>query len=373
MKKFQQTIPFRPGERIFIKAHATLDVEGWDQSEIWIETDLNVQRIQHESDGLHLLFVDDAVLKVPTQSVLVIEKASSNARVRNMAADVEIRSMDGNLTIQQAKRVRIDRVNSSCLVQNIRGRLEIHNIAGNLKGKDCFGLVQAERVLGGVDLSGLHAGADIRSMGDIHVGFLSESLEPVKLRSSGDISLNLPFGLDAEMRVKTDAHLTELTIGERKEKITHRRHVLLVGDGRRKFDLEANGKIRIEAERIEDKEILKLFEEVESLWRELDKENKARREARQATDAAEGSEEGFDLSQEEMQAAQQRVQTAIKQVESTLQSMGFDPAEAKTDTQPQTNGNAVDLTGERMIIMRLVSEKKISIEEADRLLEALER
>ncbi|MEM5776464.1 MAG: hypothetical protein AAGU05_15780, partial [Anaerolineaceae bacterium] len=362
-----QSMPFRPGDRVFIKAHATLDVEGWEKSEIWIETDLNVQRIQHESYGLHLLFVDDAVIKIPRQSVLVIEKAAGNARVRNMAADVEIRSMDGNLAVQQANRVRIDRVNSSCLVQNIHGRLEIHSVMGNLKGKDCYGMVQAERVMAGVELSALHGGADIRAMGDIHVGFLSESSEPVKLRSSADISINLPFELDAEMRVKTDAHLTELTLGERKEKITHRRHVLLVGDGRRKFDLEAGGKIQIVAERIEDKEILKLFEELESLWDELDKENKSRREARQQTgEGAAASEEGFDLSQEEMQAAEQRVQAAIQQVETTLQSMGYDTT-GRGSVPAQANGTAGDLTGERMIIMRLVSEKKISIEEADKL------
>lgn len=374
MKKYQQSLPVRQGEKLFIKAHATLDVEGWDKPEVWIETDLNVQRIQHESDGLHLLFVDDATIKVPQKSPLIIEKAAGNARVRNMVADVEIQSLDGNLAVQQANRVRIDRVNGSCLVQGIMGKLEIRSIAGNLKGKDCFGTVLVDRVNAGVELAGLHAGADIRAMGDIHIDFLSESSEPVRLRSSAGISLNLPFELDAEMHVKTNAHLTELILGERQEKITHRKHVLLVGDGRRKFDLEADGKIRIVAEKIEDTEILKLFEELESLWNELGKESQARREARsESTEPGTDTDEGIDLSREEMQAAEARVKNALKQVETRLQSMGYD---ISPNNQPARNGNTKysgDLTGERMIIMRLLSEKKIKIEEADKLLEALDR
>ncbi|MCE5209204.1 MAG: hypothetical protein LLG42_12950 [Chloroflexi bacterium] len=374
MKKFQQSMPFRPGDRLFIKAHATLDVEGWDKPEVWIETDLNVQRIQHESDGLHLLFVDDAMIKVPCQALLVIEKASGNGRVRNVTSDVEIHSLDGNLAVQQANRVKIDRVNGSCLVQDIAGRLEIHSVGGNLKGKDCYGMVQVDRVNGGVELAGLHTGADIRAMGDIHIDFLSESYEPVKLRSSAGISINLPFELDAEMRVKTDAHLTELTIGDRREKILHRKHVLLVGDGKRKFELDAGGKIQIVAGKIEDKEILKLFEELESLWNELGKENKARREARSGSnEPGTGADEGIDLSKEEMQAAEERVQNALKQVESRLQSMGYDTSPISHVTQSENSGHSGDLTGERMIIMRLVGEKKISLEEADKLLEALER
>lgn len=374
MKKHQHSMPFRPGDRVFVKAHATLDVEGWDKSEIWIETDLNVQRIQHESDGLHLVFIDDATIRLPSQSLLTIERAAGNARVRSIAGEVEIRTIEGNLAVQNANRVRVERVNGNCLFQNIGGEMEIRTIAGTLKGKDFLGRVLVDRVMGSADLSALHGGADVRSSGDIHVGFLTDTDAAVRLRSSGEITMNLPFGLDAEMRIRTDARLTELSIGERREKITHRKHTLLVGDGRRKFDLEAGGKIQIVAEKIEDREILKLFDELESLWEELGKENQARREARAANGApAANAGEDSDLTQEEMRAAEQRVQSALKQVENTLQSLGYEPKTNPPAAGPVYGDIPVDLTGERMIIMRLVSEKKISLEEADKLLEALER
>jgi hypothetical protein len=294
--------------------------------------------------------------------------------VRNLSSDLEIHVLDGNLAVQQVKNTGIDRINGSCLVQDIAGKLEIHNIGGNLKGKDCHGLVRIDRVNGGVELAGLYAGADIRAMGDIHIDFFSDSMEPVKLRSAARISINLPPELDAEMRIKTDAHLTELVMGDRREKILHRKHVLLVGDGLRKFDLEASGKVEITASKIEDKEILKLFEELENLWVELKKENMAHREARSG-EAEPGSEadEGIELTTEEMKAAEERVQNAIKQVENRLQSMGYDTSSIPQGKSDENSYHDVDLTGERLIIMRLVSEKKISLEEADKLLEALER
>jgi hypothetical protein len=376
MKKYQQSISLRAGEKVFIKAHATLDVEGWDKAELNIETDLNVQRIQRENDGLHLLFVDDATIRVPQHCRVVVLKATGNARIRTITGDLEIHSVDGNLAVQQAGRVKIDRVSGGALLQSIHGPLDIRSIGGNLKGKDCFEMVQIEKVNAAVELLSLHGGADIRAMGDIHVSFLADHTDSIRLRSAGDVFINLPFELDAEMRIKSNAHLTELVIGERMEKIQHRKHVLLVGDGRRKFDLEAGGKVRVVAEQIEDTEILKLFEELEMLWAELKKENKTRREARSAK-PAEGApedgvpDEGIDVSLEEMQAAEKRVEAARAQVENRLHAMGYDAATQRTVVD-QLPGERGDLTGERLIVVRLLSESKISIEEADKLLEALE-
>lgn len=369
MKKYQQRIPLNPEERIFIKAHATLDVEGWEKSDVSIETDMNVQRIRREDEGLFLLFVDDAAVRVPENAKLTIEKASGNARIRKVIGDLSIHSISGNLALQQVGNVEIARVSGSCLVQNVEGSLEIHGVSGTLRGKDCFGPVLADRVSGGVELVGLHAGAEIRSMGDIRLGFLSESVEPVRLRASTNIHLNLPFELDAEMKVKSNAHLTELVIGERQEKIHHRKHVLLVGEGRRKFELEAGGKVSIVAEQIEDTDILKLFEELETLWNELEKEQMARRQTGVGEDSGEPETE---LSLEEMEVAETRVEQALAQVQNRLQSMGYEPdgdANPRDEEQSQMDG---DITGERLIIMRLLGEKKISIEEADKLLEALE-
>jgi hypothetical protein len=371
MKKYQQLIPLNPKEKIFIKAHATLDVEGWGNPELSIETDLNVQKIRREEEGLFLLFVDDAAVKVPEDADIVVQKANGNARIRNVSGDLAVNSVSGNLAVQQAGNVNISRISGNCLVQNLKGRLDIHGVGGNLKGKDCFGQVKADRISAGVELYSLHAGAEIRSMGDIHLSFLSESEQPVYLRSTASIYLNLPFELNAEMKVKSNAQLTELVIGDRKEKIHHRKHVLLVGEGKRKYELVAGGKVRVVAEQIEDNEIIKLFEELETLWEELGRERLARREAEKEDDGAEEERE-FDVTQEEMKIAEERVQQALEQVENRLQSMGYDANQDSTITmEDQTQGNG-DLTGERLIIMRLLGENKISIEDADKLLEALE-
>lgn len=376
MKKYQQAIPLKPGEKVFIKAHATLDIEGWGKNEVSIETDLNVQRIRREDEGLFLMFVDDAAIKVPKQTEVVVQKASGNARLRKVIGSVEINSVSGNLAVQHAGKVKINRVSGGCLIQDIAGDLDIRSIGGSLKGKDFRGVVVADRISAGVELLGLQAGAEIRAMGDIRVSFLSESLEPIKLRSSASIYINLPFGLDAEMKVKSNAHLTELVIGERQEKIHHRKHVLLVGEGRRKFELESGGKVRIVAEQIEDTEILNLFEELETLWAELQKQNIARREAHNGISIMADSigeaamDDGVDISMEEMKAAEERVQFALNQVENRLQSLGYDSGSVMETNTDQDD--IIDITGERLIIMRLLEDNKISIDDADKLLEALE-
>lgn len=51
MKKYQHLISLQGIENVFIRAHATLDVQGWEKPEISIETDTNVQSIRREKKG----------------------------------------------------------------------------------------------------------------------------------------------------------------------------------------------------------------------------------------------------------------------------------------------------------------------------------
>jgi len=283
---------------------------------------------------------------------------------------LEVNAVLGNLAVQHAKDVNIRRVSGGFLVQDIGGDLSIHNVAGTLKGTDLYGGVKANRISAGVELFGLHAGADIRASGDIKLTFLTENPAPIILRSSASVYINMPFELNAKMKVKSNAQLTELILGDRKEKISHRKHTVIVGNGRRTMEIDASGRVTVVSEKIEDTEIIKLFEELEMLWAELKKESATRREATEKEFAGEeGADKGVDLTVEELKAAEERVQNAIEQVETRLQSLGYE-SEANFDGDAEEHSR--DITGERLIIMRLLGENKLSIEEADKLLEALD-
>jgi hypothetical protein len=375
--KHQQKIVLRGGEQIKVKAHATLDIQGWKQPEVLIETDLNIQKISHDKEELSMIFMDDCELKVPEGAKIVIDRAYGNARVRDLTGMLEINRVSGNLAVQNTARTDISKVSGNCLVQDIHDKLTVNQVYGNFKGKDVHGGVKIEKASGGIELHSISSGAEMRSFGDIRVSINDDSTAPVQLRSSADIHLDLPLNASGEFHIKSGARLTELNIGERKEKVVFHDHVLLLGSAARKFDLQANGKVRITGEKMEDVEILKLFEELDHLWQELRNESSLRRESTQSPKEAEAGEREISQDSDEKMRLQKeaeiRVQQAIQNVGLQLSRLGVDPSMAVETETFGANSTDEDLSSEeRLVILRMLQENKITMEEADRLLEALE-
>ena len=383
--------------KISIRSHANLDLQGWEKNEVQISTDLNIQRTRRDSGILYLIFVDDCEIKVPHSTKLEIDRASGNARIRNMTADVNVNHISGNLAVQNVNHINIERVSGSLLVEEIKGLLNVGKVRGNFKGRQFYGNISADRIDGGVSLLKVHKGAKIRSNGDLSLDIATNAQDELNLRTYAGINLNLPVLADAEISVLCTAQNTELRIGDRKEKFNDRRRTIILGEGTRHIRLESNGRIKIKAEEIKEEEITRLFEELENLWVQLKEKSEIKRKIKEMDKFPEIEViEGFSKFAEEamkgvigtagitaqiaetaLKEAEDRIQVAVIRVEEEMKELGIEIhlGEFKhNNPEPEKSGKIDDNVSEeeRLIIFRMLEQKKITVEEADRLLEALE-
>lgn len=416
MKKNHQTIPFQTGEKVIVRAHGTFDARGNDLHEIEMLTDLRVQRIEHSMGVMRFLFVDDCEMTLPSDTSLVIDRASQNARVRDMLTPLSINKVNGNLALINIDAARVDQVSGTCLVQQVKGELKITRIHGHLKGEGVRGTLVADRVSGSVELGGLSAGAKIRANGNIRASFSSSSLEEIVLISSSDIQIALPQNIDATVIVVSNGRKIEVDLPDHVETVRSRNHTFTLGEGKRKILLDASGKVKIIRATEEDLEMKRLFDELDELWDELKKESELRREAKSrgipfelqmvdgvaqiAEQAMTGAMRAINdtefttrIAREVTEKAEMRIQVALRRVEQEIRNLGYEldiPTPPYTPTPPdisQAPGvNTTDIKNEeevvgshdgvsaeeRLVIMRMLQEKKITIEEADKLLRALE-
>jgi hypothetical protein len=406
MKKNEQIIHLDKGVRIVIKAHANLDIMGWDEQRISILTDMNVQKIMRTGGEFSFIFVDDCEMRVPSDSPIIIERASGNARVRGLM-NLVVRRVTGNLALQQVDVAEVEHVDGNCLLQDIRLKIKIGKVNGHLKGQNIRGPLTAERISGDVELPSVSAGVKIRSTGSIRLGLVSSSQEEVNLSASGKVLLTVPVDLDASLQVSTRSMRTELSIGNRTDVIKARDYETKIGEGHRKILIDASDKVRITGEQMDETEMQELFKDLDELWEELKKQSVERREARenevpfelQMVDRVAGVVDEamhtafknineiplqVKISDESIKKAEKKLQVAMQRIEQKIRNLGFDFFEESssnppTPPVPPTPGEAYeDVQSEvsaedRLVIIRMLQEKKISLEEADQLLESLEK
>jgi hypothetical protein len=409
MKKNEQIIHLDKSVRIVIKAHGNLDLQGWDKKEISIITDLNVQKIVRSGNEFNFIFVDDCEMRVPYDSPIIIERASGNARVRELM-NLVVRRVTGNLALQQLDVAEIEHVDGNCLLQDIKLKIKIGKVNGHLKGQNIRGPLTADRISGDVELPSVSAGAKIRSTGSIRLGLVTNSQEEVNLNASGKVLLTVPLDVDATFQVSTRSMKTELSIGSRTDVIKARDYETKFGEGRRKIVIEASDKVRISGEKLDETEMQELFKDLDELWEELKIQSDARREAREkeipfgvhmvdrvAGVVDEAMESAFrnindiplqiNIDEKTIKNAEQRLQMAVQRIEQKIRNLGFDFFEDTNPTaptpptppSPPSSGETYDdvqsevSAEDRLVIIRMLQEKKISLEEADQLLESLEK
>jgi len=411
MGKTQQTFQIKSNEKIFVRSHANLDIQGWEKPELNIITDLRVQRLERDEDSIRFVFVDDCEMSLPFDANLNIDRASGNARIRNLNNSLKIRRVAGNLALQKTADVEVEGINGNCLVQDIQGSLEVERIVGHLRGEIVHGKLIVDRISGNVDLSSVSGQVKLNCNGKIRLCLSAGNHEEVSLKASGDIVLNLPLDADATIQVRTSGRKAELQIGDRSEVVRDRDHTFILGTGLQRISIDTAGKVKISGEAVDPSEIAKLFKDLDELWVELKKESEARREAKdremrfeiemmgKTAQVVEQAMEGAmktigdpeftsKITQEALDKTEKRVQEALRRVEDRLRTMGFDlsqvPTSPRTPSKPPVPPDSPAASigfqeekykvtaEERLIIVQMLQQGKITIEEADQLLRALE-
>ncbi|MBI9045713.1 MAG: hypothetical protein JEZ06_14580 [Anaerolineaceae bacterium] len=404
MEKKSHSVKIDKNTKIFIKAHSNLELIGWEKDSIETLTDFHVQKIVRGEDFIRYVFVDNCEIYVPNDAKIVIERVSGNARVQRFEGELDIHKVSGKLALQEVRSASITRVSDNVLLQNIKGSLNIGKISGDLQGEKVAGSVLAEQVSGKVKLFDLCAGAQIRSSGDIVIGFAEGSDHDVNLRASGKINLNLPVNPDARLVVKSRGNKIIIKLGENDEEIIREKlYTYIAGLGNQNYEIDASGSVSISAKYEKDPELEILFDDLENLWKELRVESALKREQRKQSkyweikmveNAAKFAEEAItgvsglagQIAIEAIEQAEVNVSNALSEVQEKLNKLEidvnignlselFDRDENQMgsyqDGDLQESKEAVS-SEERLVIMKLLQEQKITLEEADQLLDALE-
>jgi hypothetical protein len=387
MEKNQQIISVEPDVTIVVRAHGNLDVQGWKRAEVGIVTDINVQKIRHENKLLRLIFVEDCELSVPAGVPLIIDRVSDNARLRNLGNPLTINKVQGSLTLQNIRSVSVGRVSDACLIENVEGNVKLGKIGENLKGKNLLADISVERVSGNVKLYQLGGKVDIRSDENIEISLTDGNHGNVHLKASDSVLVQLPADPHATIKIKSGGEHIDINVGSYQKKIKDSRCEVLLAGGGQEIVIDSGDRVRVTAEVLDEKEILKLFEEVDQLWVKLKEESAARQAARTgkvhweikmvegAAKVAQDTMEGLvpfagQITEEAIESAEKHVQEALARVEDQIRNLGYEVW--TEDDEPETTGSSDVTAEEKLIVMRLLEQQKISVEEADRLLRVLE-
>jgi hypothetical protein len=358
------------GEAPLIKIEADdhLSLTGWDQNEIQIKIrDESGLYVRQSDDTFSIQCETDCVINVPKNANIEIETVNGSASISALSGNLTVGNVGGHLTLREVAQVEVDNVGGHLKAYQVNGDLQVMNIGGSIKGGNINGLLKIDNVGGSVKLTDVQALQTLRVGGNIKLKLLTLPGD-LKISAGANIKLWLPKETSYELSALSGAERIVLRSVEGTTKYSSGRQKQTIGAGGPLVKLNAGAAIMILENGLEEE----LDAEVDGVEKELDGILGAVFRDRTQERIQEGIRRAEARTKSASQRAESRLRRAMERMGRDFDFPknawgGFGP-EGQSGSKPTPKAS----NEERMLILNMLREKKISAEEANRLLDALE-
>ncbi len=361
----EQLIPCGAAPLLTIRAENNLSIRGGEPSAVQITIeDLRDLSVVDSDGGLRIVCEEDCALRVPADASVVIEEAGGNANINDFGGSLRITKVEGNLTLYRVGEVECKRIDGNCRVE-YAGRLAIEGLGGNLKGGQLTGALSANAVGGNIKLAEVAILEDARAGGNIEIS-LKEIINDIEMTAGGNIRVHLPTKSAFYLDATSGGHNMTVGIGGAARSYTSGTFGMRFGEGGPRVKLTAGGNIAL----LDSGQERGVETSMEFDWQAMND-----RVQRRIDEKIKRSEQ---RAETERRKAERRVQAAMQKIEALGFSGAIGARPGSQDWQAGVAPQAEPLEesepvtdAERMLVLNLLQEKKITAEEAERLLDAL--
>jgi hypothetical protein len=301
----------------------------------------------------------------------VVEKVGGNFSVSKTAGRVQVEKVAGNLTVEDVDTFICEKIGGNCQVKNVSGSLDIQKAGGKFLGEAIGNLIGGTKIGGSFTARGIQLSGDLNVGGRIkleNVGFTNDQ----NTRAGGNIDVTLADG-QKDFIFKLRSGDARIRIKVQEDDIEHRgsTYEYQIGKGKMTVTLVAGGRISLMDQVDFHEEILgDLSDQFEFEESALDEMIRSR--VNSATKMAEAKVKSAEIRLEQ-------IRERLEKQRGIDIDFGFGESEKRvrppgTPIPPvkRSAGKKGATDEERLMILQMLQDKKISVEEAEILFRALE-
>jgi len=405
------------------EVHGNLQIKGWEKNELLVRSQDETLNLETQEDQVRLECRGDCQVSLPVGAQVTVGKVHGNLRVNLLEGSLSAEQIQGNLNLRNVAQTQIEDIQGELFVRYVSGDFQVERVLGNFKGRDLIGDCSVNQVSGNLDMRDVAGEIKASVGGNAKVRLRSLPGDEYQISCGGNLHCRLPAGPGTQVQMASGAKNIRVNVPGTMTTKSQESYQLTLGDGDIQVSLTAGGSIYLAAEEIEtlgaegfDLDLEQDFVELsEAISQEIEEQIESQMETlnnhmtnlSNFADQAGLTEEQIDRIMQRTQAstqrATQRAREKMRQAQEKLErklaaaqrkaeekartaqrrgqerrrsSEGIHPAGWPRAREGEAN-QAADLGGqasqdERLTILRMLEQKKITPQEAERLLSALE-
>ena len=220
-----------------------LSLVGWEGEDILLKADDDVMQVSQDGDQVNLSCSDDLTLRVPKNASIFINTIGGDASIRGVMSDIELKEIDGDLSIRDVVSVAIDTVRADFSLRGAKGHLSIKSANSDVSIRDVEGNVTLDSVADDLALRDVRGNVSANVAEDVVMYINPQAGNTYSVTAGDDILLVMPPKANATLTLSADQIDVEWEGVEADDDAASR--VITLGDGSATVTLKAGGDIRV--------------------------------------------------------------------------------------------------------------------------------
>lgn len=402
-------------EVIIEQVGGDLDVKGWDRPEVAVFYESDQLKLEEQDDVVRIRCDDGGCdVRLPNQATIELQQVHGNARFKLLDDRLEIEQVHGSFAISSAASVKVDTVHGDLWARGIAGDFLARQVHGNATLRDIEGACELGEVMGNLDLRHVVGSVQAVAHGNVRMRLAELCGTKYSLQADGNVNCRIPEDASLKLQLASHAGLIKVRMADGTQIFQQPQTELTLGEGKVEMSLSAGGVLYLFGEEPEVEEEKSAGIDLgPDFDRQLNEQIQAQIEAQMMEMTSRLNEQmaqistrlsGIGLSAEQKERimeraraareraserAQERVQRAREKLDRKLEeaqrrhearthsrgkhTWSFQwPSPPAPPSPPQPPRPPAASEEERMMILRMLEQKKITVEDAEKLLAALE-
>ncbi len=324
-------------------------------------------KVEQKEDQITISARSAVMVYLPASTPVAIERVGGDVRATGLHESLLVESVGGDLRLKRIGQTEIQWVGGDLTARKMDSDIIVTHVGGDAVIENVEGAVRCNSIGGDLLLRSVQGAVDVSVGGDASVEIVPLKEAGSRVGTGGDLTCYIPEGASANVRVNAGGELVLVEPGEFEE--AEEGVVFHLGDGQGDVELTAGGDLWL---RVGEYEALDTDDWINDITRRAEA-SAAEVEAR--VGAIVGGALAFDADRiaervrKSVSKARRKAERAQKRAASYATSDGKNVRKSfgKFGSNPPEVSDE-----ERMTILRMVEQGKINVEEAEKLLSALE-
>ena len=383
----QQTIQIGAKAKLIVESvPGDLQVVGWERNELMAKTDGGQLDITSNDKVTSVACDADLILYTPREASLNVDTIGGDADLRALAGPTEIKNVGGDLSLRNVGPMEVLNVGGDLSLRGCSGDFLVKNVGSDASLREVQGSVGIDRVGSDLYLRSARGDVAINAGSDAVLYLQPKTAVKYVINAGSDVLLRLPAQLDAELVLQGgSSESIRVDLPDVEAFQEGRVRSLTLGSGLAKISVTAGDDVVVTS-RADEWESMAEFDgnardeslfsgEVPGFSSEL--HERINQKVHEATIRA------MEKSARAQERAQARADAAIRRAEGKMRAhdrrmkaggvfIGRWKSSPERPASPVPPADQPISDEERLAILRMLQDKKISLEDAEKLLAALE-